>query len=155
MAIEFEVHEFFRDSPDKVFAAVTDLSRINEWMPGFVAIERLTDDPFGVGTRWRETRRMFGQDASEEFDVTVCDPPRRLELHVDGTKGSSKKGEYRFVHRFVPDQGGTRVYLSGEIDGLSGLSTVVGWLMVLPFKRAVAKDLRALKHYLEGSPETR
>ena len=100
MAIEFTIEERVVAAPHAVFSVATDLENVGRWMPNFVRVERLTDGRFGVGTRWRETRKMFGAEATEEFEVTRCDPPRRVELFVDGRKGSSKRGAYRFVYRF-------------------------------------------------------
>lgn len=149
MAIEFEIHEFFARPPDIVFGALTDLDGASAWMPGFVGIDRLTDGPFQVGTEWRETRRMFGRETTEQFEVTTSDAPSRIGIRVDGTKGSSKRGEYLFDYRLQPDQGGTRVYLSGSIHQTGLLGTLLGLLLVLPYKRMCANDLRALKHHLE------
>ena len=40
-------------------------------------MRRLDDaEGFGVGTRWREIRAMFGKSASEEMTVTEVDPGR-------------------------------------------------------------------------------
>jgi hypothetical protein len=37
---------------------------------------------------------MYGKQAPEQFEVTRVVAPRALGLRVDGTKGTSGKGEY-------------------------------------------------------------
>jgi uncharacterized protein YndB with AHSA1/START domain len=152
MAARFSVSQHFAHSPERVFQALTDLEGAGQWMPGFVRMELLTEGEFRVGTEWRETRRLFGKEATEQFEVTACEPPRRVGIRVDGSKGSSKRGEYVFDYRLEPAaETGTNVLLHGEIRGLSGLMGLISKLMVGPFKKACAKDLRALAEHLEGA----
>jgi hypothetical protein len=58
-------------------------------MPSLVRIEPLTEGPMRPGSEWRETRRIFKREATEQFEVTTMEPPRHLGLRVDGTKGAS------------------------------------------------------------------
>jgi carbon monoxide dehydrogenase subunit G len=136
-------------SPERVFAAMTDLDGYRHWMNGFVGVEKLTEGPFGVGTEWRETRRMFGREASEVFEVTACEAPSRLRLRVDGTRGASRKGEYRFEYALAPEGTGTRVRMTGAIDLPGWFAGLMSRLLVGMFKKAVDKDLLALKQHLE------
>lgn len=154
MAVQFEVARHFPAAPDRVFEALTDLGGASAWMPGLVKIELADAAPVKVGTRWRETRRMWGHEATEEFEVTTVDAPRRLGLRVDGTKGSSKRGEYLFDYSLKPAEGGTEVVLNAQIRGLSGISAFVGRLFVGPFKKAVTRDLDALSQYLHKSKQS-
>jgi uncharacterized protein YndB with AHSA1/START domain len=137
--------------PETVFAAATDLDHFGEWMLNFVSVEKLTDGEFGVGTEFREIRRMFGKEAAEHFEVARYEPPSHLELYVDGTKGSSKKGEYRFMHTFEPIDGGrgTKMTLAGTIDGMGCMGAVFGVLFKGMFVKAIRKDLLAFKAYVE------
>ena len=148
MSVTFEVARHLPAEPERVFEALTDLDHAAAWMPGLVKIELADGAPVKVGSRWRETRRMFGSDATEEFEVIRVDAPRRLGLRVDGTKGSSKRGEYLFDYSLSPAAGGTDVVLSAQIRGLSGITAFVGRLFVAPYKNACARDLEALSQYL-------
>ena len=67
--MEFSVERSFPHPPDRVFAALTDLARGAEWRPGFLGIERLTEGDFGVGTEWRETRKVFGRTALDPYPL--------------------------------------------------------------------------------------
>jgi hypothetical protein len=122
-------------------------------MPGLVRMEVLTDSDYGVGTRWREVRRMFGREAAEEFEVTGLELNRKLELYVDGSKGASGSGDFNFVYTLVPSGEGTDVDLDGEISGLGSIKELLGKLFAGQFKKAVEKDMLALKDFVErGSP---
>jgi len=48
----------------------TDLEGSAERLSGVNEAEILERPEFGLGTRWRETRTMFGKEATEEMVVT-------------------------------------------------------------------------------------
>jgi hypothetical protein len=81
------VSEIIDASAEAVFAAATDLPHAAERIKGITKIEMLTDGPVGVGTRWRETRVMFGREAAETMWITEFQPPRRyvVEARSHGT----------------------------------------------------------------------
>jgi uncharacterized protein YndB with AHSA1/START domain len=158
MAVSFDTVLVISASPERVFSTMTDLDGWSTWMKGLVRVEKLTDGPVGVGTEWRETRKMMGKEGSEVFDITAFDPPRSMSLHVDGAKGASKKGHYRFDYRFEEEPNGpqgtaTRVVMHGEIDIPGFMAKVMGKLFIGIFKNACDRDLVALKEFLEGTPE--
>ncbi|MFB7516448.1 SRPBCC family protein [Streptomyces sp. NPDC056144] len=64
-------------SPGRVWEAITDLRDMPRVLSGVERVEVLTPGGFDVGTRWRETRRMLGKEATEEMTVTECEPPDR------------------------------------------------------------------------------
>ena len=105
-----------------------------------------------VGTRWRETRRMFGKEATEEFEVTELAPPNRISLRVAGSRGSSGAGAYRYAYTLEPTVIGTLVTLDAEIRGLTGVMGATGRVFSGVFKRACTKDLDALGTYLRARP---
>jgi len=151
MAVEFTVTESLPGEPERVFQALTDLDGAADWMPGFVRIEKLTEGSFGVGTEWRETRKMFGREATEQFEVTAYEPPRRIGLRVDGSKGTMGKGEFLFEYLLESADGETEVTMNGEISGLGPVGGILFKLMGGQFKKAVAKDLEALAAHLRES----
>lgn len=151
MAVRFFLQEFLPAPPDRVFRALTDLAAAAHWMPDLVRIEPLDPLPLREGSRWRETRRMGEREATEQFEVTRLTPPRELRLRVDGTLGSSRRGEYHFHYRLQPLGAGTELELRGEIRGLEGMLEIVGMLVGGPYRSACANDLRALGGYLAGA----
>jgi uncharacterized protein YndB with AHSA1/START domain len=147
-AIAFDYTLTIPVPPERVFAAMSDTEEMGRWMPGFVGIERLTEGDFGVGTAFRETRKMFGMDSTEHFEVRAFEPPHRIDFYIDGKRGTSKSGEYLFSYRLQPADGGTQLQMFGEIGGMSGFAAFIGRFMAGPFKKMCAKDMDALKAYL-------
>jgi carbon monoxide dehydrogenase subunit G len=149
--MRISVSETIAAPPERVFAAMTDLEGAAAWMHGLVRLERLTDGPIAVGSRWRETRRILGREGSEVFEVTGMEPGRSLDLYVDGTRGSSRRGEYRFRHVVEPSGTGTRLRIDGEISGMGLAARVLAPLLRGQFQKAIAKDLAGLKRHLEAA----
>ncbi len=153
MSITFTVTRELAASPHEVFNAMTNLDDAGDWMPGFVRIQRLgAPGELSVGSRWRETRRMLGKEATEEFEVLEMSPPSRLRLRVDGSRGTSGSGEFIFSYTLVPTVLGTLVTLDGDIRGLAGMMVVMGRVFSGICKRACARDLAALGHHLKAQP---
>lgn len=151
--MRFECGTDIAASPEKVFRLSTDIDRFGEWMPGFVRVERLSEGPMKAGSKWRETRKMFGHEATEEFEVTAFEAPRSLGLFVDGSKGSTKRGEFRFRNLFqLSTSGGTRVVMSGEVSKMGCVGSVFGFFFSGMFRKIVAKDLAAMKAWIEKQP---
>ena len=59
---------------EQVWSVITDLDRAAERLSGVNALERVSGPAFDVGTRWRETRKMFGKEATEEMEVASVTP---------------------------------------------------------------------------------
>ena len=111
------------------------------------AVEMLTPGPVAVGTRFRETRLMFGQQATEEMTVAEFEPPRGFVLTAvnHGTA-------YRAEHLFEPHGTGTRVQLLFEgrpISRLAKLFVPLGGLFLGSVRRHLAADLADLKREAE------
>jgi uncharacterized protein YndB with AHSA1/START domain len=134
---------------ERVFEAMTDPTAWPLWMQGLVKVEVLTDLPFQPGTRWRETRKMYGKEASEVFEVIDLASPTRLHLEVDGAQGSTGKGRYRFRYDLTPEAGATRIVMDGEIEMPGFFAGLFTRLMLGTFKKACDRDLDSLKQWLE------
>ncbi|GAA3784935.1 SRPBCC family protein [Streptomyces phyllanthi] len=128
-------------SAGRVWEVLTDLEGMSSVLSGVDRVEVVTEGPFGVGTRWRETRRMFGKQATEEMRVTACEPPSRYVVEAD-SQGT------HYVSEFVLSGSGpgpTTVRMtfsaipSGGLVGL--LAKLLGGLGAKAVARAVAKDL--------------
>ena len=73
---DVEVRRHVAAPVERVWAVVTDLARAPQVVRGIDSVEVLTPGDFGVGTRWRETRRMMGRPATEEMTVTAVESQR-------------------------------------------------------------------------------
>lgn len=151
MSIRFEVEREVRVSKERLYDALLDLEAAEHWMQGLVGIERQDTGPMREGSTWIETRKMYGSKASEHFEVVELVPSEKIVIRVDGTKGTTGKGEYLFTYLLGGTGDKSNVRLNGEIGGLTGLTKMFGKMMAGPFKKATAKDLDALKDYLESN----
>lgn len=88
---------------DVVWQVLTDLEGCPSFISGIESVKRLDDRAgFGVGTRWRETRVLFGKRATEEMEVSAVDERRSYTVEADGagahyvsTMGVEATGEGR------------------------------------------------------------
>src|SRR5690606_37390928 len=73
---KIEVSRSVNAPPATVFEMLTDLEGAPRRIPAIQKIEMLTPGPVGVGTRFRETRVMFGREASETMEFVAFEPGR-------------------------------------------------------------------------------
>jgi uncharacterized protein YndB with AHSA1/START domain len=92
---------------EQVWAVITDIERYVERFIGTDAVEMLTEGPFEVGTRWRETRTVYGQSATVENRVTECEPLRRYTS--EARVGARATTEFVFTPRAEGRQTSVRV----------------------------------------------
>lgn len=138
-----------RGTQQVVFEAVSDLEHAAERIGAIKEIEMLTDGPVGKGTRWRETRLMFGKECTEEMEITEFDPPSGYTVSADNCG-------CRYTTRFSvrPDGAETIVEMSFRATptSLKGrLLAPMGMLMQPMMKKMVMQDLRDMKAHVEGA----
>ena len=135
--------------PERVFAVYTDIEQAAERIPGILSVEVLSEGPVGDGFRWRETRKMFGKEATEEMWITGFEPPRRYTVAAE-----SHGMKYATEFAFEPDGEGTRVTWTFEGIPQTFAAKVMGALMAPLFKGAMRKcmleDLEALRAVAES-----
>lgn len=134
--------------PERVWAVLTDLDRLPDVLAGVEALHVLTDGPYAVGTRWWETRRMFGARATEELEVVENDPARRTVL-ASSTRGVDYRTETT-LEPSAPAVGGTTVTIrftacTPQRGGLAGLvDRLTSPLGARVTRRMLAQDLADL-----------
>jgi ribosome-associated toxin RatA of RatAB toxin-antitoxin module len=147
-----------RCTPQAAFDAFTDLERAAERIPAIKAIEILqagkggagaAAGTMGQGTRWRETRVMFGKEATEEMEITAFEPPRAYTAEA---RSHGMHYITRFTFRPVA-AGETEVEVQFEYRPEKFSSKVTGAVMGPLMKHMVRKcfkaDMEALKAVLE------
>ena len=70
-------------APQRVWDVLADVAHADQTLRGVTHVELVTEGPYDVGTRWRETRRMFGKEATEEMHVTAAEAPTRTVVEAD------------------------------------------------------------------------
>jgi len=137
----------------KVFALITDIDRAREWMPPDATVQRLTEGPLRVGTRYRETRTVMGKPDTEEYEVTAFDPPNMVEVYADGTKGTAGRGGFR-IQVFLDHQpnGATKVTMKGFVSRMGCLGVIAYPVIRGIMRKHLLADFAAVKAWIERQP---
>jgi hypothetical protein len=137
-------------SPERTFALFTDIAGAPGRVSGILKVEMLTPGPTAVGTRWRETRKMFGKEATEEMWVTALEPGRRIVVEADSC-GARMVSTFTFERTAA----GTRVTMDLKSTArtfAAKLFTPLGLLFKGMARKLIAKDLDDLARAAEGPP---
>ena len=142
-------HRF--DAPiDTVFAACTDFAGLAERLDSITQVEMLTDGSTGVGTRFRETRVIFGKKAVEEMEVSDYEKNRSFTL-----QSISCGCEYHFRHDFRAEGTSTVIDMEMQTRPLTffaKLMSPIGKLMIGSMRKLIERDMDQLRESLEGTP---
>jgi carbon monoxide dehydrogenase subunit G len=127
-------------SPERVWSIISDLDRSAKVISAIESIERLDGGSgFGVGTKWRETRIMFGREATETMEVSAVDEGRSYTV-----ESPSRGVHYPTIMAVEPAGDGSRLSMTfeGEATSVGGrLMAVFGRLMEGSTRKALAQDL--------------
>ena len=135
---------------ESVFEMFTDVEHAPEHVSGVVNVEMLTVGPVGLGTRWRESRRVLGRIDSADMEITAFDRYRTYTI-------SHYKAGVRVdaVFTFESDGDRTSVAIEFRLDsgGLPpGLLTPLNWAIAGTVRHVLENDLADLKKLLEAVP---
>jgi hypothetical protein len=134
----------------RVWEVFSDIPHGADHMSAITRLEVLSDQPFGPGYRWRETRRMFGREATEEMWVSAAQEPDFYEVAAE-SHGSKYLSRFDFTE--VPE--GTRVdyTFSGEPTSSAAkvLGAATGWMLKGTLTKQLDADLADLAAACERS----
>jgi hypothetical protein len=140
--MEFEVNREIGATAERVWDLMTDLRGSADVVGSISRIEVLEGgDEFGVGTRWRETRTMFGREATEEMSVSAMAPGRSYTVvadsagtHFESTLEVIPAGDHMCILRMT---------FSGEPRSVVSkvMSATVGRMFVGATRKAAEQDL--------------
>jgi carbon monoxide dehydrogenase subunit G len=135
--------------PAAVFNVFSDLANAAGRIKAITKIEVIPPGPVGVGTRFKETRMMFGKECTEEMEITAFDPGHSYEVtgHTCGV-------DICTVFHFSPEGDGTRVDVDHRTRATSffgKLMKPMGFLMKGLLKKCIDQDLEDLKKVAEGA----
>jgi carbon monoxide dehydrogenase subunit G len=138
--------------PAEVWAVLTDLDRFAKVLTSVDLVERVSGTGFEVGTRWRETRRMFGKSATEEMWVAAIEPPTRMVVRAE-----SKGTVYETVFELAPSSLGTRLSVTfGAETTDASAGQKLTWALMGPLgakatKSALEQDLADIAIAVESN----
>src|SRR5690554_4166628 len=140
------------DKPiEEVWSVITDFKNCAEFIHGITKIEVL-EEPENtlLGFKWKETRKMFGKEATEVMWITDF-----VENEFYQTKAESHSSIYtsRLTVKTVDNQTQLTMSFSSEAQNLVAkiLSGLMGFMVKGAMKKAVLKDLSDIKNHLEGN----
>ena len=132
----------------QTLASVEDFSKAVE---GIEKIEFLSDQKYGVGTRFRETRLMNGREATTELEVTelVENENVRIVSDAGGTIWDT-------IFEVEPtNSGDVAMTMKMDVRPHSFLAKVVTPLILGIVDKAVQSDMDAVKAYCESNAGTK
>ncbi|MGC5616408.1 SRPBCC family protein [Georgenia sp. Z1491] len=141
--------------PDAVWQILTDPAGSEQVLSGVSSIEMLTDGPYRVGTRWKETRSFMGGSETEEMWVTAVDEPRSTVLAAE-----ARGATYGTTFHLEPIPTGTRLTMEfggEETDGgliKRVLMTVPNRLGLMMAKKMMRQDLVDIAAAAEARPSS-
>ena len=136
--MRLELEETVQAPQALVFGVFTDLQQAGETIDSITKMEVLGKGPVGKGTRFRETRMMFGKEATEEMEIAEFDPPRMYMV-----RGYSCGTEFDTTYRFDGGQRQTKVTMTMESRPKTLYARVLGPLFGLMMRKTMTKMLDA------------
>ena len=134
----------------RVFAVFCDLENAAANISAITKLEVLAGpSQLNLGTRWRETRTMFGRQASEVMWVTEY-----TENASYAVEAESHGTHYRTEYRFSAEGNGTRVtmtFVGKPVSFGARLLSPISLLFISASKKACRQDLLQLKRACEAA----
>lgn len=134
---------------DTVWKCITDIERAHERIPAIRRIEILSPQRHGLGLRWRETRIMFGKEATEVMEITQWRPP-----HEYVTSAQSHGSDYRCTLSVAPTAAGSMLSFHFTATPLTLTAKVMGTLMAPLLRGAITKALQGDLNAIKASCES-
>jgi len=139
------VSRMIRAPKELVFRAITDIGNLPETNPDIVRVEFLGDVEEGVGTRFRETRRMKNKEMPTDLEITEFVGNERARMVADShgtiwdtTFTVTSNGEL------------TRLEIAMDANGKSLMPRIMNRLFKGLFKVGLEKHVGAVKAYCEA-----
>lgn len=127
-----------------VFEAVSNVENLPATVPEIERTELLSETKRGVGTRFREVRRMGKKEAVTELEVTEFEPDHRVRMVAEN---NGTVWDTTFI---VTDRnGGSRLELVMEARTDRLFSRIMIRLVRGMMRRAVEKHVGHVKSYCE------
>lgn len=136
---------------ENVWKAITDIENSATMISSIIAIDVLEKPESGfIGFKWKETRKMFGKEATEIMWVTDA-----VEREYYSTRAESHGSVYISRLSLIESAGNTILTMSfyGEAKSFTAkiLSALMGFFIKGSIEKELHKDLVDIKQYVEQS----
>ncbi|UCG24358.1 MAG: SRPBCC family protein [Chloroflexota bacterium] len=145
---QFEYSIFINRSPEDVFAFVTDPDNLAKWQGGRETFQWITEDPPGVGSRYRVHASILGRKIDGEMEVTDWEVPSQYTI-----RGSSGPLTSVYTRKFEAQGEGTLLTQISEVE-IGGILKVLEGVAGRYTKRLFASVYPNLKQIMEADQET-
>ena len=129
---------------EAVFDAVAHIDRFSQVVPDIVRVEYVSEQKRGVGTRFHETRRMNGKEATVELAVTEYVENDRVRLVAD-----SHGTVWDTLFTVAPSGGGTVLTMTMDAKAHKLLPKLLNPLIKGMVRKGVEQDMDAVKAFCE------
>ena len=131
---------------DAVFKTVADIHRFSQAIPEIVRVEMLSDVKQGIGTRFRETRRMKGREVATELEVIEYVENERVRMVADDGHGTV----WDTVFAVRPKNSLTELTLIMDAKSYKWLPKILYPLLIRPMvKKAIEQNMDSVKAFCE------
>jgi len=136
---------------EDVWKAIIDFENCSNYIESIIKLD-IIDQPKDtlIGFKWKETRVMFGKEATETMWITDY-----TENEYYQTRAESHGSIYTSRLSIVPVGEDTQLTMSfsGQAQTFTAklLSSIMGFMVKGAMKKAILKDLTDIKMHLEAS----
>jgi hypothetical protein len=143
------IEKFFAGvSKSELMELMSDPKKFEDIVEGITKVELLSGIGKGVGVIWRETRVMFGKEATEEMSISKYE----LDNGVIEIEAASHGVKYLTTYTFEENEKGVdlkMVFAGKPITFMAKLMTPIGYLFIGTTKKLLLKDLEEIEAYLK------
>lgn len=136
---------------ENIWKAIADIENSADFISGIEKVEILENPGNGlVGTKWEETRTMFGQTATEIMWITDAEVNKYYKTRAE------RPGVVYISGLNLEDLGGSSkvtMQFDAEISsfGMKIMSAITGIFFKKATRDAIQQDLEDIKKYVEGN----
>ena len=147
--MKLQVKVDIEGSREEVWKVITDIENSVNFITGIEKVEILEKPESGFkGLKWRETRTMFGQTATEVMWITESSEKEFYE-----TRAESHGAVYTTRLTLTPGEKGTELSMvfGAEILTLKSkiIAALTGWMFAGMTRKALLADLEDIRKAIE------
>jgi len=129
---------------EDVFAFVSNIEKLSQWVGPVLEAKQTSEGPVGVGTTSTRVAQFLGQQLETTHEVTEYEPNRKISF-------KSSSGPIAIEERFTFEsvENGTKGTFSGEVEA-GGFFKLAEPIIARMLKRQTESDVNNLKELLEA-----